>query len=379
MRIGLYKLERSKPVGEWIYIVDSSIQMGLMKGLVILGIRRDVLENNKDYTLSHDDLEPIVLKTIETCSGEVVCDALLEAEKKTGTPSAIVSDEGSEIKRGVRLFNAVNNKNVIHLHDIVHLIDNLLKKELKNDALWASFTKEMTNTVQQLKLTKISHFIPPKQRQKKRMLGEFSITKWANNVLRYLDKGYTTVEEETKLGWIRGYRQVMREYREITLICKISIEEVRKRGYYNGLGENIKAKLNKIVLSERARQFFIKVEELLKNEENKLCEQKHFLGSSEIIESLFGKFKQLEKDHASGGLTSLVLSMPAIVGKLSVEMVKIALETVPVMKARKWIEDNIGISFWSKRRMCFEYDNTSKSNFGLYDYLDVDENKECYA
>ncbi len=102
-------LEREKEKGEWIYVIDASIQMGSMKCLLILGIPMAKLlaiqNETGSFMPSHIDMEPLVLKTIDSCDGEVVRDALLEAEQKTGTPISIVSDEGSEFKRGVRLFN----------------------------------------------------------------------------------------------------------------------------------------------------------------------------------------------------------------------------------------------------------------------------------
>ena len=161
-------MEQNREEGEWIWIMDSSIQMGAMKCLLILGVRLEVLRRNDSFILSHNDVEPLVLKTIESCPGEVVKKALDEAKKKTQGAIAIVSDEGSELKRGVRLFQdeQVLNQKPIHIHDITHKVDLILKKEVKNDCQWKEFTQEMTKTTQQLKLSASSHLIPPEQRQK---------------------------------------------------------------------------------------------------------------------------------------------------------------------------------------------------------------------
>lgn len=267
----------------------------------------------------------------------------------------------------------MGNKNVIHLHDIVHCIDNLLKKELANDETWSVLTKQMTNTTQKLKLSSLSHFIPPRQRQKQRMLGEIMIVKWARIVLRYLDRGIATAEETAKLGWLQDYRTALLEYWQISLICKMSIEVVRKKGYYKGVSEVVEKRIRSMMLTERAKQFVDKVIRVLKEEEDKIPDEKCYPGSSEVIESLFGKFKQLEKNHSSDGLTSLVLSMPAMLGKMSIDCVKDALEMVSVKKAQEWVENNIGISFWSKRRECFSNNNGSKNTCKDDFYLDMDE------
>lgn len=106
LRIGVYKLECTKSNGEWMFIVDTSIQMGAMKALIVLGVRRETIEKNKDCTLSHDDVECLALRTVESCTGEIVDEALKEAEQKTGIPFAFLTDKGSEQIRGVKLYNA---------------------------------------------------------------------------------------------------------------------------------------------------------------------------------------------------------------------------------------------------------------------------------
>jgi hypothetical protein len=89
---------------------------------------------------------------------------------------------------------------------------------------------------------------------------------------------------------------------------------------------------------------------ILQKEGGKIPYGAHYLGSSEILESLFGKFKYIEGDQASSGLSSLVLSIPALVGKLDEFIVRKALETISCFDIDKWIEENMGETFLSQRR-----------------------------
>jgi hypothetical protein len=376
LRIGLYLLNRPKPEGEWIYIIDASIQMGAMKCLLILGIRQSALEQQGHYTILHQDVEPLVLKTVKSCSGEVVQSALVEAEAKTGMPLAVLSDEGSELKRGVKLFNAAGGKTV-HLFDIVHRVDLVVKKEVQNDMAWQTFAQQMTNTIQQLKLTDFAHFIPPKQRQKKRMLNEITIVKWGSRVLRYLDQRGVPEEVFIKLQWLRDYRGMIWDYRLMMLISKLAIREVRQKGYYIGIKNRFKKQCEHMLLTPRARAFYTKIEKILEEEESKVSEGICLPGTSEVIESLFGKFKQLEKDHAAGGLTTLVLGLPALMGKLSITMIQQALDQMPVRRVSEWIKNNLGTTFWSKRRRDLGNIKQGPAMLQNYlfaeDYLDMDE------
>jgi hypothetical protein len=47
------------------------------------------------------------------------------------------------------------------------------------------------------------------------------------------------------------------------------------------------------------------------------------VGSSEVIESLFGKLKSLEQDQSKEGFTSLILGDAACVGKADADIVSL--------------------------------------------------------
>jgi len=74
------------------------------------------------------------------------------------------------------------------------------------------------------------------------------------------------------------------------------------------------------------------------------------LGSSEVIESVFGKFKTVEHDQAKSGFTSMLLGLPALLSKTTQDVVKKAMETVSTKKVIEWFKENIGQSVQSKRK-----------------------------
>jgi hypothetical protein len=89
---------------------------------------------------------------------------------------------------------------------------------------------------------------------------------------------------------------------------------------------------------------FVK-EQALKAEEGEWL-----LGSSEIIESAFGKLKSLEHEQAKGGFTGMLLSLSACVGTISREMIEEALQAIPTQKLLDWIKENIPVSVQSNRK-----------------------------
>ena len=75
-----------------------------------------------------------------------------------------------------------------------------------------------------------------------------------------------------------------------------------------------------------------------------------WVGSSEIIESLFGKLKSLEQDQSKGGFTSLVLGVAACVGKVNGDIVSAAMRQVSTADVDAWTKERMGSTLLSKRR-----------------------------
>lgn len=84
-------------------------------------------------------------------------------------------------------------------------------------------------------------------------------------------------------------------------------------------------------------------------ESKKADGNERLLGSSEIMESIFGKVKRLEHDQAKSGFTVFTLSLAAIVSETTTEVVHKALEMVPTNKIYECFKKNIGSSVQSKK------------------------------
>ncbi len=91
--------------------------------------------------------------------------------------------------------------------------------------------------------------------------------------------------------------------------------------------------------------------------------EERLLGSSEVIESILGKLKYLEKDQAKSGFTSLLLSIGAIVSSTASDIILTALESVPTQKIRNWRQDMLGESVQAKRKKALNAHRTSEQNW----------------
>ena len=74
------------------------------------------------------------------------------------------------------------------------------------------------------------------------------------------------------------------------------------------------------------------------------------IASTEILESLFGELKTLERQQAGSGLTGLMLAFVAIVSTWTDEETTKALEAIPWKAVRAWIDERVGPTVQSQRR-----------------------------
>src|SRR5262249_42951271 len=74
------------------------------------------------------------------------------------------------------------------------------------------------------------------------------------------------------------------------------------------------------------------------------------VGSSEVIESIFGKWKRVEGEQARSGLTGLVLALGALVAPTTPAVIKQALESVPTKTVLAWCREKLGKTVQALRR-----------------------------
>jgi len=169
LRIGYYKLTRPKPkASDWVWILDHTVQIGVEKCLLILGVRLSALSRT-DLVLGHEDIEPIALFPVRNSNGEVVFQQLEQTIAKTGLPREVLADQGSDLKAGIERF-CHQHPQTCSIYDIKHKSAALLKRILQHDAHWQAFTQQAAQSKSQIQQTALAFLAPPNQRTKARYM-----------------------------------------------------------------------------------------------------------------------------------------------------------------------------------------------------------------
>ena len=356
LRLGYYKLNRLKEKGsDWVLFIDHTVQLDETKCLLMLGMRlRDLPP--KGQPIQHKDLEPIELFPVTKSNGEVVYEQLESAVKKIGIPRAIISDHGSDLKTGVERFIQTHPE-TISLYDIKHKTAVILKRELNKDENWEAFTKKASQTQNSIRQTNMYAFSPPTQKSKARYMNLVPLVEWGVRSLFYLQaddlkfpSGVTREKLQDKLGWVIDFKDSLARWD--TLMMSITTVEsfVRDNGLEHGSLLALKREVSSLPTNEQTRRIQSELLSFVEQESMKAMPNERLPGSTESLESTFGKLKTIQGQQNKSGFTGFILSVAAIVAPNTISVIYNAMKTTKTSDPIKWSNENLGSSTQSKRK-----------------------------
>lgn len=356
LRLGYYKLTRPKAqADDWVWIVDHTVQLGQEKCLVILGIRLCDLPP-VGQCLGHETVEPIELVPVKHSNGTVVYQQLEQAITKTGVPREIISDHGSDLNAGIEQF-CQQHPQTSAVYDVKHKLAAILKRELDPDADWCCFTQMANQSKQRVQQTALAALAPPHQKTQARYLNVEVLVVWGRRLLTWFDQPRTAREGifdpalvQEKLGWVIDFRSQLEEWGELFEMMAVTENFVRHQGLYSDAHLELEKRLPQMGQTERTRRVRGELVAFVAEQEAQAHANERLLGSSEVIESVLGKMKRLERDQSKNGFTGLLLSLSAIVATTTTAVIQKALETVSTKQVWDWSQKTLGQSVQSKRR-----------------------------
>ena len=339
MKFGLYKLTRPKEAADdWIWIADHVVSKGVHKCLVILGVRMSNLLKKDDLTINFEDVEPLGIVPMKTSNGGLVQAELLTIlEANHGIPPlALVKDHGSDLRCGGRLFCEAH-PDVIDVYDVPHKIACLYEHQLRDDELWGSFTKKCADFKKQVQLTEYSNIAPPNQRSKARYHNIDVLVDWSTDQLLHFEE--LSLGEQKKLQWLKEYKAGLEYWEQLVCIGRITRNYIRKNGLWVDCYEQLGDHLMEMKFCPQADEFASELVDFIEEQGSRVPEGKRVIGSSEIIESLFGKHKSVS-EKGPKPMGRLILSMASRVGERPTEaLVETAFGQIKERDVTKWLEN----------------------------------------
>ena len=107
-------------------------------------------------------------------------------------------------------------------------------------------------------------------------------------------------------------------------------------------------------LSPRLRLFKAGILRDLRTQAAAIPADTSLLASSDVLESVFGKYKLFSAERSFNEIGQLILTIPLLTVKLTPQRITQALQTVHASDVRAWASNVFGQSMLSKRRAVFK-------------------------
>jgi hypothetical protein len=358
LRLGHAMLTRAKTRAEdWAWLIDHSVQIGKEKCLVIVGLRLGDLPP-PGQSLAHADLELIALVPRCSWTQEAVDEQLELATQQTGVPRVIVNDHGSDVHGGVQCFQQ-RHPTTIEIYDAKHKAACLLKSRLKKHARWQDFQQRVGQTRCAIQQTELAFLTPPGPKPKARFMNLGPTLEWARKILAILRNPPDIVMDRVaaarlheKLGWMAEFADDVALWSQWQEVVDVVVSFVNRQGIARGAAAALRAQLP-TGLSPSGQQLRNELVAFVAKQARCARPGERLPGSTEVLESCFGRFKQLEKQQARGGFTSLLLSFGALLAETTTEVMQNALEQSGTRQIIEWCKEVLGTTLLGQRKLAY--------------------------
>lgn len=353
LRVGLHELQQPKlPAGDWALILDHTIQVGTHKALLVLGVRLGQLDRDH-FALGHQDVKVLALEICAQSNGQKVLATLEKIQEQIGEPRLMVSDAGSDIKKAIGLF-CERHPHTDWVPDVSHRMARLLEAELKENPVWECFLSQAAQCRSQCQQTPLSPLMPPAQRGKARWMNYQPLVTWALHLIQNPVPSWADLRLFKRLfGWVSDFEQ---EVGDCWMMMHLGQETggiLKRSGIDSESLSQCRELLKERAHGTRLRRYADGIREYLREVETKLRPGERLLGSSDIIESIFGKYKLLVERSPEKTITRLILAIGALTSQRTPESVSAALEAVNTKAVAEWFAQFINESPRSLRQKAF--------------------------
>ena len=355
LRVGVAtQQEPIERADDWIWMVDHSNQIGPEKALVALGVRATQMPPPGE-TLKHEYVHLLTVRPGTAWKREDMASVYRELAEQYGVPRAVLCDGAVELRDGAECLKTWREDTIV-LQDFKHKAATFLQATVGKLPRFAEFTAQVGKSRAAVQQTELAHLTPPGKKPKARFMNLGATLDWAATILWLLDhpgakaRQFVTSERlEEKLGWLRSFAPELAEWRECQQVIDAGVTFINKQGLFHGAGAKLRAAMGTNRTHTASRQLAERLIDFVTASEVQLKEGERLPMSTEILESTFALYKQLERQHSKGGFTSLLAGFGALLKTATSETITRAFSIVSVKDVHQWTRNNLGATLTSKR------------------------------
>lgn len=329
-------------------IIDESIGQGNERLIVLLVVP---FTKRGNEALRYEDVQIGYMGGQTSWTSEKIKQVVRELEKNDELNiRAVLSDQDTKLLKAIRLLG------LPHLPDINHAMASCLRKTFEKEDQYRCLIKQIGNYQSRSVNQDLSYLRPPKQRVKARFMNQKAFVQWALDVLDRFE--LLNKKEQTFFAQLPSYRPLLEILnRSISMAHNIATM-FKTEGLCESTLTRAQCWIDQKTDCEELEQTFLDhLQTYLDHYERFL--QKHrgtFHLSSDVIESLFGKYKHLQASNPLLGVTGLELEMPVhcLSEKQIEQRLKTALEATFTSDLQAWRQRHCSDNQAGKRREFFK-------------------------
>lgn len=373
MRMGAAELKNTfNKQQRVLWMADHSAQIGKEQVLLIIGIALEDLPP-PGQTLELEKMKVLAIVPGKSWKKEDVEREYQKLAEQIGAPVYLLCDGASELRDPAEKLEKDGQKTIV-LSDLKHVAANLLEKLIGRSERFKEFLSLVGLTRNRTQQTEMGHFKPSTLRVKSRFMNLGELLTWAAMALHHLDhpesqsRQVVTIERmEEKFGWLRGFRAELAQWHQCQHVIDTSLHLINHEGLYAGISDRLRSVLGSWLKSpcdreQLAGKLSESLIEFVSSSEAKLVSGDRAWSSTEVLESLFGRYKQLEGQHSKSGFTGLIAAIPTLCCKVRGEQVRAAFAKFKSGDLKRWIQETIPTTLASQRNLAYREYRTASAN-----------------
>jgi hypothetical protein len=358
-----------QPRSDWIFILDTTFGHSPKKCFLILGLpyQRWLQKRNSGVSeIQYDDLQVLSLNVLESTKGSILASILDDLTSIVGQPLQIISDHGTDLIRGIKLHQQ-QHPEIISTYDFTHQVALWFKAKAEQDVRFGNFLAICSSIRSQINSTNLSFLMAPLAKSLARYHNVDIFIRWAANIFQYWDKqDFSLIDPNPSIGLkkflsyfrpLLHYRPELNTYRGVLSVYTSAKQLLTQNGLHH---KSVSDWLELSQTFPHSPQIQHSIQHSIQQVTQYLTTQSQHIprslvlpSRSDIIESLFGKYKQFRNSSPFSEINEMILSFCLFTTPLTTENILTALENVTVNDLNSWIQQTFGQSFLSKRRQAF--------------------------
>lgn len=331
LRCGLYQLDYAKvKAGQYVGIIDESIQIGREKLLLLLGVKlRDTWSHAAPLMMN--DVEVLGVEVQQRWPGDKVAEFIKKrlAHHKEIDLRYVISDQGTNLLSALRMLS------IPAVSDCSHMMMNVVKKLFSNNKQLSALAAQMGQFRRKFLLTELGYLLPPTLRDKDRFLRIFTLVEWNNRIQAYWNK--LPPKHRTPLSFLQQAQPLLQCVGQIKTLAVLTAHLLKSAGLSSASQRKWETSIAQYsqttTLTAEANTFLNTVRQYFASHAELIGSHEHLLCCSDIIESTFGRYKN------KGGMQVIsadVLSIALYSQPLTTDFIQKALNTVHQKHIEQW-------------------------------------------